>query len=157
MIRSGLFVLAAVVSIGAVACDRGNKSSETTTTSASQETIPTVDPNSLPSVPNTDENTANTNKNTATTPNVNRGASNAGKGTGTDTNGSDPSTGGRFVTRDAGVSNDYRNDRFAAPPAGGTLGVDNSVAPGHIITPPGGGKATGEPNSAGSHNIGATH
>lgn len=38
----------------------------------------------------------------------------------------------------------------------GVTGADHGgVAPGHITTPAGGGRATGEPTSAGSHNMGS--
>lgn len=43
----------------------------------------------------------------------------------------------------------------ATTPNGGTAAPDNGVAPGHIMFPPDKGPGTGEPNSAGSHNMGS--
>ena len=131
-------LVAVALAASAFACDRNtdnNKASETNTTSA------TVTPNAAdqagaPGAPVITEQTTPSEAVT-TTPTFrakDAGASGAltnGVSTGTQTNGQ-------------------------STPNGGTAVPDNGgVAPGHIMFPPEKGPGTGEPNSAGSHNLGS--
>lgn len=148
MNRSGLFVLAfaSLASLGPIGCNRSDQVSETSTTSATQE--PTVDPNSLPPVGV--DNSGALPPATPLASNKDGGHVMSSKDGGHVESSKD---GGHYdstgaMGHDAGV--------WQQPaPRTGTLPIDDSVAPGHIVTPPGAGRAKGAPNSEGSHNIGA--
>jgi hypothetical protein len=155
MIRAQVFALVGVASLMSVACTRKEDTATSETRTTSAEPIPTADPRNLPSAP----------------------ADNAGMN---DTAGAPLPAPAVDEKKDAGhvqAADDEKKDagHVTAKPKvrarhGGTTTtttdkptppatIDDDVGPGHIWTPdlPRKAKqapAQGEPNSAGSHNIG---
>lgn len=149
MIRAQVFAVVALASVAAVACSRKEDSTTSETQTTSAESIPTVDLRSLPSAPADNAGVDDTAG--APSPNLANGDKDKDKNDGGHVNAD-------FEKKDGG--------HFGAKPAvpaghGGSTKttVDDQVGPGHITTPALPRKAkqasgTGDPNSAGSHNMG---
>ena len=129
---------ALALTLGAVACDRNtDKASETNTTSA---TPPQTDPATAPALPL--EPSKNDDKPLAA-PIAPQERPDAGT-----KDGGPHAPSGLTTGTQSGTTGNPNSGTTARPNTGG-------VAPGHIMFPPEKGPGTGEPNSAGSHNLGS--
>ena len=134
-------LVAVALAASAFACDRNsdnNKASETNTTSANV-TPKAADQAGAPAPVITEQTTPS--EAVTTTPTFR--AKDAG------------ASGAMTTGATTGVSTGTQTNGQSTP-NGGTAPPDNGgVAPGHIMFPPEKGPGTGEPNSAGSHNLGS--
>jgi hypothetical protein len=142
-------VTAAALTLGVLACNRNsdNKAGETNTTSASQP----VEQPSTPSPSTLDTSGAPADLN----PNADLEAKDGGHVT------TAPGWNADYA-KDGGHGNvNAKDGGHLNAPSGmstGTMrntGDTDQVAPGHITTPPGRGRGTGQPNSNGSHDMGS--
>ncbi|MBS2014177.1 MAG: hypothetical protein JST00_14910 [Deltaproteobacteria bacterium] len=156
MTRAQVVALVAMASIASVACTRKEDTATSETRTTSAESIPTVDLRSLPSAPGDNAGTNDTAGAPAAGAYDKRDGGNVTM---------DKKDGGAFASSDAEkkdggyVGTGTGTGTKAAAPAGHGGATSEDVGPGHITTPalPRKGKqapATGEPNSAGSHNLG---
>lgn len=148
MIRAQVFAVVTLASIAAVGCSRKEDTSTSETRTTSAESIPTVDLRSLPSAPADNAGVDDT-----------AGAPAPSLATGD----KDKKDGGHVnADFDKKDGTGFAGAKPAAPAGHGgstTTTTDDQVGPGHITTPalPRKAKqapASGDPNSAGSHNMG---
>ena len=153
MIRAQVFALVAMASFASVACTRKEDTATSETRTTSAESIPTVDLRSLPSAP---ADNAGTNDTAGAPATADFDKKDGGGVTMDRKDGGSFASGADFDKKDGGHV--VPSSKAAAPAGHGGASYED-VGPGHITTPalPRKAKqapATGEPNSAGSHNLG---
>jgi hypothetical protein len=152
-------VAATALTLGVVACNRnadnGNKASETNTTSASQP----VEQPAIPSPSSLDTSGAPADQN----PSADLFAKDGGQVEATPLDTNAAKNGGYAPGEKGGNARGAwaKDGGHINGPTGvstGTMrnsGEGDQVAPGHITTPAGRGRGTGQPNSNGSHDMGS--
>jgi hypothetical protein len=144
MSKTKTLIAVAVLTLGAVACDRSDRAATTNTTSA--ESPPPNDPSTLTPIP-MDQGLDAKDASVTSAPIVPITPARA------------PSMGPSQQQQDiSGVNNRGSMTNSGTPMNGETTAPASTLntPPGHIMFPPEKGPGTGQPNSNGSHNIGET-
>lgn len=153
MIRAQVFALVAAASLTSVACTRKEDTATSETRTTSAETIPTVDLRNLPSAP---ADNAGMNDTAGAPAPAAFDKKDAGH---VQTSDNEKKDAGHVTPPTPAVRTGHGGSTDTTRPVNPTSTVDEEVGPGHITTPalPRKAKqapAQGDPNSAGSHNIG---